>query len=44
MDYVVLWQPTAGRHFFDASRKPLFLLEIKSTRAPPDKTGSIVNN
>ena len=44
MDYVVLWRPTAGRRFFDAGGKPLFLLKIKSTRAPLDKTGSIVNN
>ena len=44
MDYVVLWRPTAARQFFDAGRKSLFLLKIKSTRAPHNKTGSIVNN
>lgn len=44
MDYVVLWRPTAGRQFFDAGLKSLFLLKIKSTRAPHSKTGSIVNN
>lgn len=44
MDYVVLWRPTAARRFFDAGGKSLFLLKIKSTRAPPYKTGSIANN